>query len=133
MLPNLPRRSIFRPKARKLSRKGKKARVGRIWESGRRRGKEHGSEQKVGSKNLPEKAELKIKQEKAKGSRCFPFAVHICRQCRQNKGFSALRATISKGVVKGRRDRKRSCGAVKASVYRRCYRGCMKSKGIRRF
>lgn len=28
------------------------------------------------------------KQEKAKGSQSFPFAVHICRQCRQNKGFS---------------------------------------------
>jgi len=47
---NLPRRSIFRPKARKLSRKGKKARVGRICESGSRRESEQVPEQKTGNR-----------------------------------------------------------------------------------
>lgn len=107
--------------------------MGRICESGSRRESEQVPEQKTGNRarfrreengdetcvksaamrgktsvNLPEKAGLKNKQEKAKGSRGFPFAVHICRQCRQNKGFSTLRIKNPKGVVKVEKTEKRS-------------------------
>lgn len=80
---------------------GEFARAGGVEEKNKSRNRKRGIEEALGargnsevvmrgeamSENLPENAELKIKQEKAKGSRCFPFAVHICRQCRQNKGF----------------------------------------------
>ena len=49
----------------------------------------------------PERAGLIRKQEKGKGLLCFPFPVHICRQRRQNKGFSAGGGEMEKGLQAG--------------------------------
>jgi len=64
-----------------------------------------------------------MKREKGKGSQRFPFPFYICRQCRQNKGFSAPRAIISKGVANAFKTEKWGHRAEKVSVYKRNCRG----------